>query len=80
MGLLGSSDDGNEYALTDDADHGQRYEYTSVAWQSGVRKSKQNPDETLNEYARNGWQLVERVTNDGQTQRLIFERPVGDGA
>lgn len=80
MGLLRSdSDEADGESETADwpLDGGrQRYEYTSVHWQTGVRKSKQSPDETLNEYAENGWQLVERVTNNGHTQRLIFERPL----
>ena len=79
MGLLSSDNSEDEDKPAFDplaGEHEQRYEYASVAWQTGVRKSKQSPDKVLNEYAANGWQLVERITNNGHTQRLIFERPV----
>lgn len=45
----------------------QRYEY-------GVARATEN----INDYAEDGWRLIETVEKHGTTKKLIFERPIDD--
>lgn len=46
-------------------------EYKVVNWKMGLTKNNQKLEDTLNEYARNGWRVVEIGVNSA---RIIFER------
>ncbi|MFN0730143.1 DUF4177 domain-containing protein [Polaribacter gochangensis] len=46
-------------------------EYTVINWKMGLSKNNERLEDTLNEYARNGW----RVIHIGeQNTRIVFER------
>lgn len=52
----------------------QRYEYIVV--DIPRLPSAESIEGQLNEHAKNGWQLVERIDSGGTSASLIFERPV----
>jgi G:T-mismatch repair DNA endonuclease (very short patch repair protein) len=46
-------------------------EYKVINWKMGLSKNNERLEDTLNEYARNGW----RVIHIGeQNTRIVFER------
>nr|WP_233341069.1 DUF4177 domain-containing protein [Haloprofundus sp. MHR1] len=55
-----------------------RFEYESLRVPRGAtKKESSDPKEELNEYAADGWRLVETVDYvGGGTKYLILERPV----
>ncbi len=54
----------------------QRYVYTTHATE--VRGGKvRNLESVINEYANEGWRLVETLEREGTTVGLVFERPSG---
>ncbi len=56
----------------------QRYEYTVVSLEKQIKPSRQLGDK-LNEYAADGWRLVERIDMSGSTTAIVFERPISNG-
>lgn len=46
-------------------------EYKVVSWKMGFSNNNQRLENTLNEYARNGWRAIEIGE---QSSRIVFER------
>lgn len=46
-------------------------EYKVVSWKMGLSKNNERLEDTLNEYAKQGWILKEVAEN---SMRIIFER------
>lgn len=46
-------------------------EYKVVSWKMGLSSNNQRLEDTLNEYAKQGWVLKEVAEN---SMRIIFER------
>ncbi len=46
-------------------------EYKVVSWKMGLSNNNQRLEDTLNEYAKQGWLLKEVAEN---SMRIIFER------
>lgn len=46
-------------------------EYKVVSWKMGLTGNNDRLEDTLNEYAKQGWQVTQVVEN---FQRIIFER------
>ncbi|MDT0540836.1 MULTISPECIES: DUF4177 domain-containing protein [Croceitalea] len=46
-------------------------EYKVVSWKMGLSNNDQRLENTLNEYAKQGWQLKQFAENSA---RLVFER------
>ncbi len=46
-------------------------EYKVVSWKMGLTKNDQKLEDTLNQYAREGW-VVKHVAE--QSARIVFER------
>jgi len=46
-------------------------EYKVVSWKMGLSNNDQRLEDTLNEYAKQGWQLTQFAENSA---RLVFER------
>ncbi|WP_136688609.1 DUF4177 domain-containing protein [Halorhabdus amylolytica] len=53
----------------------QQYVYT-IHETEATREEMGDLDAIINEYAREGWQLVETVAREGTTVGLVFERAV----
>jgi hypothetical protein len=55
----------------------QQWEYKVVDLSTSfLGKSVKNPEEELNELGREGWELVEDLSEaSGNTQSLVFKRP-----
>lgn len=62
-----------EYQLSDVAD--QQYVYT-IHETEATREAMGDLDAIINEYAREGWRLVETIAREGTTVGLVFERGV----
>ncbi|RKS83321.1 uncharacterized protein DUF4177 [Haloarcula quadrata] len=52
----------------------RRYEYRVVDIES--LPSAESVGKQLNQQAKEGWQLVDRIDSGGTTVSLIFERPI----
>ncbi|MBA6156434.1 DUF4177 domain-containing protein [Tenacibaculum sp. S7007] len=46
-------------------------EYKVVSWKAGLTKNNQKLEDTLNQYARDGW-VVKHIAE--QYPRIVFER------
>lgn len=46
-------------------------EYKVINWKMGFTGNNQKLEDTLNEYARNGWRAIEIAE---QSARIVFER------
>ncbi|MGC6285478.1 MAG: DUF4177 domain-containing protein [Polaribacter sp.] len=46
-------------------------EYKVVTWKMGLTKNNERLEDTLNEYARNGWIAIQIAE---QSARIVFER------
>ncbi|WP_456421051.1 DUF4177 domain-containing protein [Lutibacter sp.] len=46
-------------------------EYKVIKWTMGFSKNNKKLEDTLNEYARNGWRAIEIGE---QSTRIVFER------
>jgi hypothetical protein len=46
-------------------------EYKVVTWKMGLTKNNERLEDTLNEYARNGWRAIQIGE---QSARIVFER------
>lgn len=60
----------------------RRWEYRTVRPPRGeTKKEADDPEATLNDHGRDGWQLVETIDyTDGGTKYLVFARPVASTA
>jgi hypothetical protein len=46
-------------------------EYKVVSWKSSLTKNNERLEDTLNDHARNGWQVIHIAEH---TARIVFER------
>jgi hypothetical protein len=46
-------------------------EYKVINWKMGLSKNNERLEDTLNEHARNGWELKHMADNSA---RIVFER------
>ena len=46
-------------------------EYKVISWKPGLTNNNQKLEDTLNDYARNGWRVVHVAEN---TTRIVLER------
>ncbi|WP_254763632.1 DUF4177 domain-containing protein [Natrinema marinum] len=59
----------------------RRWEYKTLRPpRDETKKEAQNPQDALNEYGDDGWELVETIEyTGGGTKYLVFKRPVEAG-